>query len=47
MNDTSRERSLAEIQALAEVTAPTPLPSPVCRDPDDDEILALALAAPL
>jgi putative PIN family toxin of toxin-antitoxin system len=44
-SDTSRERSLAEIQALAEVISPEPLPAPVCRDPDDDEILALALAA--
>ena len=42
---TSRERSLAEIHALAEVITPAPLPEPVCRDPDDDEVLALALAA--
>lgn len=44
-SNTSRERSLAEIQALAEVIAPTPLPQPICRDPDDDAVLALALAA--
>lgn len=44
-SNTSRERSLAEIQALAEVIAPAPLPQPVCRDPDDDAVLALALAA--
>lgn len=44
-SNTSRERSLAEIQALAEVIAPAPLPKPVCRDPDDDAVLALALAA--
>ncbi|MCY7297875.1 MAG: PIN domain-containing protein [Ilumatobacteraceae bacterium] len=24
---------------------PPPLPAPVCRDPDDDEVLALAIAA--
>jgi predicted nucleic acid-binding protein len=30
---------------LAEVIEPPPLPQPVCRDPDDDEVLALALAA--
>ena len=42
---TSRERSLAEIHALAEIITPAPLPEPVCRDPDDDEVLALALAA--
>lgn len=38
------ERSLAEVQALAEVTAPAPCQPPVCRDPDDDEVLALARA---
>jgi putative PIN family toxin of toxin-antitoxin system len=43
--NTSRERSLAEIQELAEIITPPPLPSPVCRDPDDDAVLALALAA--
>jgi putative PIN family toxin of toxin-antitoxin system len=43
--DTSRERSLAEVRRLAEVIAPPPLPRPVCRDPDDDEVLALAIAA--
>jgi uncharacterized protein len=44
-SNTSRERSLAEIHALAEIITPAPLPEPVCRDPDDDEVLALALAA--
>ncbi|MGH8240427.1 MAG: putative toxin-antitoxin system toxin component, PIN family [Steroidobacteraceae bacterium] len=44
-SNTSRERSLAEIQALAEVIAPAPLPKPICRDPDDDAVLALARAA--
>ena len=43
--NTSRERSLAEVRRLAEVIEPPPLPQPVCRDPDDDEVLALALAA--
>jgi uncharacterized protein len=42
---TSRERSLAEVRQLAEVIEPPPLPQPVCRDPDDDQVLALALAA--
>ena len=28
---------------LAEVIAPAPLSRPVCRDPDDDEVLAVAL----
>ena len=43
--DTSREQSLAELRRLAEVIAPPPLPQPVCRDPDGDEVLALAIAA--
>ncbi len=43
--NTSRERSLAEFRRLAEVIEPPPLPQPVCRDPDDDKVLALALAA--
>jgi uncharacterized protein len=43
--NTSRERSLAEMRQLAEVVEPPPLPQPVCRDPDDDQVLALAIAA--
>lgn len=43
--NTSRERTLAEVRQLAEVIEPPPLPRPVCRDPDDDQLLALALAA--
>lgn len=43
--NTSRERSMAEVRSLAEVVDPPPLPQPVCRDPDDDEVLALAIAA--
>jgi putative PIN family toxin of toxin-antitoxin system len=43
--NTSRERSLAAMRRLAEVIEPPPLPQPVCRDPDDDEVLALAVAA--
>lgn len=44
-SNTSREQLLAEVRQLAEVIEPPPLPQPVCRDPDDDEVLALALAA--
>lgn len=44
-SNTSRDYSLAEIQALAEIITPLPLPKPICRDPKDDELLALALAA--
>lgn len=42
---TARERILAEIRVLAEVIEPAPLPKPVCRDPDDDHVIACALAA--
>jgi putative PIN family toxin of toxin-antitoxin system len=44
-SSTSRERSLDEVRAFAEIIEPAPLPKPVCRDPDDDAVLALALAA--
>ncbi len=44
-SNTSRERTLAEVRQLAEVVEPSPLPQPVCRDPDDDAVLALAVAA--
>lgn len=43
--NTSREGSLADVRRLAEVIEPPLRPQPVCRDPDDDELLALALAA--
>ena len=36
---------LAQVRQLVEVIEPLPLPEPVCRDPDDDEVLALALAS--
>lgn len=42
---TSREHSLEEVRRLAELIDPPPLPEPVCRDPDDDQVLALAIAA--
>lgn len=42
---TSREHTLAEVRQLAEVIEPPPLAVPVCRDPDDDAVLALAVAA--
>ena len=44
-SNTSREIALAELRQLAEVIEPPRLESPVCRDPDDDAVLALALAA--
>ncbi|MDO8413543.1 MAG: putative toxin-antitoxin system toxin component, PIN family [Gallionellaceae bacterium] len=39
------ERILNELQALAEMVVAPPLPQPVCRDPDDDAVLACALVA--
>jgi putative PIN family toxin of toxin-antitoxin system len=42
---TSRTKSLDEVRRLAEVLDPPPLPEPICRDPDDDHVLAVALAA--
>lgn len=42
---TSRELAVSEIRQLAEILDPPPLPQPVCRDPDDDAVLALAVAA--
>lgn len=44
-SNTSRERSLAEVRELTEVIEPPPLAEPVCRDPDDDAVLALGIAA--
>ena len=38
------EHILGELRALAEVVIAPPLPKPVCRDPDDDAVLACALA---
>jgi len=43
--ESTREQILTEIRKLAEVIEPPPLPQPVCRDPDDDAVLALAIAA--
>lgn len=43
--NTSRSQTLAVVRQLAEVIDPPPLAQPVCRDPDDDAVLALALAA--
>ena len=43
--NTPRAQSLAEVRQLAEVIDPPPLVQPVCRDPDDDALLALAIAA--
>jgi uncharacterized protein len=41
----SPENLLADIARAFVVIRPTPLTQPVCRDPDDDEVLACALTA--
>jgi predicted nucleic acid-binding protein len=42
---TDPEALIAELQLLPDIIAPPPLPAPVCRDPDVDTVLALAVAA--
>lgn len=44
-SSTDPERMLTEIRFLAEIVEPPSLPAPVSRDPDDDAVLALAVAA--
>ena len=44
-SNTSRAQTLAFVRQLAEVVDPPPLTEPYCRDPDDDAVLALAIAA--
>lgn len=44
-SNTSRSHMLDEVRRLVDVVEPPPLPEPVCRDPDDDHVLALAVAA--
>ncbi len=41
----TRDGSLADLRRLVEVIDPPSLVEPVCRDPDDDKLLALAIAA--
>ena len=43
--NTSREDVINELRQLAELLEAPALPQPVCRDPQDDHALALALAA--
>jgi putative PIN family toxin of toxin-antitoxin system len=42
---TRAEAVLAELSQLAEIIDSPPLPAPVSRDPDDDAVLALAVAS--
>ena len=42
---TEPAQSLAELRRLSEVIELAPLPKRMCRDPNDEMVLALALAA--
>lgn len=42
---TTPAQLLTELRQLVEVVEPVPLDPPVCRDPDDDEVLAVASTA--
>jgi len=42
---TSPQALLADLRQFVEQIDPPPLPAPVSRDPDDDAVLALAVAA--
>lgn len=44
-NELSIDSIINELQILIETVIATPLPQPVCRDQDDDIVLACALAA--
>lgn len=44
-NNTTAAAVLAEYATLARIVVATPLPAPVCDDPDDDAVIACAIAA--
>jgi uncharacterized protein len=44
-SNTNLELMLTQVRLLAEIVDPPPLPERVSRDPDDDAVLALAVAA--
>jgi uncharacterized protein len=43
--DISAQQLVLSYSAMCEIVSPTPLPQRICRDPDDDAVLACALAA--
>lgn len=43
-SSTPRNKLLDELHKLAEIIEPPPLPLPICRDADDDVVLATAIA---
>ena len=44
-SNSSRQQMLVQVHMLAEVIDPPPLAQPLCRDPDDHAVPALARAA--
>jgi putative PIN family toxin of toxin-antitoxin system len=42
---TDLQKTVDELQRLAEIIDPPPLPGPISRDADDDAVLALAVAS--
>jgi uncharacterized protein len=45
LNNQQAHAVLLDYATAVEIMDAPPLPQPVCRDPDDDAVLALALAA--
>ena len=43
--DISAQQLVMSYTALCEIVSPVPLAQPICRDPDDDAVLACAKAA--
>jgi uncharacterized protein len=43
--DISAQQLVLSYSAMCEIVSPTPLSQRICRDPDDDAVLACALAA--
>lgn len=43
--DISAQQLVMSYSALCEIVSPAPLTQPICRDPDDDAVLACAKAA--
>jgi putative PIN family toxin of toxin-antitoxin system len=43
--DQEADEAIGLLESQVEVVTPKPLDQPVCRDPDDDQILATAVAA--
>lgn len=44
LSEDAAHARLALLRSISHIVVPQPLPSPVCRDPDDDLVLASAVA---